>query len=51
MKGFCSECCIICSMNDVDKRIVDPVPDKDDKFDRALRPNYLDDMVGQERIK
>jgi len=38
-------------MNDVDKRIVDPVPNKNDKFDRALRPKYLDDMIGQDRIK
>lgn len=38
-------------MNDIDKRIVDPVPNKEDKFDRALRPRYLDDLIGQDRIK
>ena len=32
-------------------RIIDGKPRPEDQFDRALRPSYLDELIGQEQIK
>ena len=38
-------------MSEKNNRVVSPTPAPEDKFDRALRPKFLDDLIGQERIK
>jgi hypothetical protein len=38
-------------MDDKQSRLVNPKPQKDDKIDLALRPKFLIDLIGQERIK
>jgi len=38
-------------MDDNPTRLVNPEPQKDDRFDLALRPRTLADLIGQERVK
>ena len=38
-------------MSDTEDRLVNPTPKPDDKVDRAMRPNSLTEMIGQEQIK
>src|SRR4030043_435380 len=38
-------------MDDKPIRLVNPEPQKDDRFDLALRPRTLADLIGQERVK
>jgi len=38
-------------MNDIHHRQVDPAIKKDDRHDKTLRPQKLDDFIGQENIK
>jgi Holliday junction DNA helicase RuvB len=38
-------------MDDKPVRLVNPEPQKDDRFDLALRPRTLSDLIGQERVK
>ncbi len=38
-------------MNDSPNRLVNPVPQPDDRLDTALRPRTLKDLIGQERVK
>jgi len=38
-------------MDDQHTRLVNPEPQKDDRFDLALRPRTLTDLIGQERVK
>jgi Holliday junction DNA helicase RuvB len=38
-------------MDDKQSRLVNPKPQQDDKIDYALRPKFLADLIGQERIK
>lgn len=39
------------AMNDTPERLVDPLPQIDDRLDTAMRPKYLSDLIGQERVK
>jgi holliday junction DNA helicase RuvB len=38
-------------MTDSASRLVTPQPQSDDRFDQALRPKNLPDLIGQERVK
>ncbi len=38
-------------MTDSASRLVTPQPQSDDRFDQALRPKNLTDLIGQERVK
>jgi len=38
-------------MNDTPERLIDPLPQIDDRLDTAMRPKYLSDLIGQERVK
>lgn len=38
-------------MTDKNDRIIDGEPKPEDQFDRALRPTYLSELIGQEQIK
>jgi holliday junction DNA helicase RuvB len=38
-------------MSDAPDRLVNPSPQPDDRLDQALRPRYLRDLIGQERVK
>ncbi|NMC12164.1 MAG: Holliday junction branch migration DNA helicase RuvB [Chloroflexi bacterium] len=38
-------------MNDNSERLVNPLPQMDDRLDTAMRPKYLSDLIGQDRIK
>ncbi len=38
-------------MDDKPTRLVNPEPQKDDRYDLALRPRTLADLIGQERVK
>jgi Holliday junction DNA helicase RuvB len=38
-------------MTDTPNRLLTPQPQPDDRFDQALRPKYLSDLIGQEVIK
>jgi Holliday junction DNA helicase RuvB len=38
-------------MNDKPPRLLNPIPQPDDRFDLALRPRTLADLIGQERVK
>ena len=38
-------------MNDSASRLVTPQPQSDDRFDQALRPKNLIDLIGQDRVK
>ncbi|MCK4725425.1 MAG: Holliday junction branch migration DNA helicase RuvB, partial [Anaerolineales bacterium] len=38
-------------MDDGEQRIVTPQPQGDDRFDQALRPKALADLIGQTRVK
>ena len=38
-------------MNESQNRLVNPEPQSDDRLDQALRPKYLTDLIGQDRVK
>ncbi|MDI6694444.1 MAG: Holliday junction branch migration DNA helicase RuvB [Anaerolineales bacterium] len=38
-------------MNDSRERLVNPLPQAEDRLDQALRPRLLADLIGQERVK
>ncbi len=38
-------------MSDTTDRLVNPTPQTDDRMDSAMRPKYLADLIGQERVK
>lgn len=38
-------------MSETPPRLVNPQPQSEDRFDQALRPRYLSDLIGQERVK
>lgn len=38
-------------MNDTPERLIDPLPQIDDRLDTAMRPKYLSDLIGQDRVK
>lgn len=38
-------------MNEAPNRLVNPEPQPDDRLDLALRPRYLHDLIGQDRVK
>jgi len=38
-------------MNDSRERLVNPLPQVEDRLDQALRPRLLADLIGQERVK
>jgi holliday junction DNA helicase RuvB len=38
-------------MSDAPDRLVNPTPQPDDRLDQALRPRFLRDLIGQERVK
>jgi holliday junction DNA helicase RuvB len=38
-------------MDESNQRIVNPVAQSDDRFDQALRPKRLQDLIGQDRVK
>lgn len=38
-------------MNDAPNRLVTPAPQPDDRFDQALRPRRLDNLIGQDRVR
>jgi len=38
-------------MSDIRPRLINPQPQSDDRLDLALRPKYLQDLIGQERVK
>lgn len=38
-------------MSDSPTRLVNPQPQSDDRLDLTLRPKYLRDLIGQERVK
>ena len=38
-------------MNESQNRLVNPEPQSDDRMDQALRPKYLTDLIGQDRVK
>ena len=42
---------IIFLMNDSPSRLVNPQPQSNDRLDQSLRPKYLQDLIGQERVK
>ncbi len=38
-------------MDDVNNRLVNPIPQPEDRLDQALRPKTLSDLIGQDRVK
>ncbi len=38
-------------MNDTTERLVNPTPQTDDRLDSAMRPKFLSDLIGQERVR
>jgi len=38
-------------MNDAPNRLINPLPQPDDRLDQAMRPKMLTDLIGQERVK
>jgi len=38
-------------MNDMSERLVNPMPQTDDRLDSAMRPKFLADLIGQERVR
>jgi len=38
-------------MNDAPNRLINPLPQPDDRLDQAMRPKMLADLIGQERVK
>src|SRR5574341_231313 len=38
-------------MSESNSRLVNPLPQPEDRLDAALRPKYLSDLIGQERVK
>ena len=38
-------------MDETPNRLVNPLPQSDDRLDQALRPRTLKDLIGQERVK
>lgn len=38
-------------MSDAPNRLINPKPQPDDRLDQALRPRYLKDLIGQDRVK
>ena len=38
-------------MSAPEDRLVNPAPKPDDRFDRTLRPQKLDELIGQQRVK
>jgi Holliday junction DNA helicase RuvB len=50
-RAFTNESIIIARMNDSRERLVNPLPQAEDRLDQALRPRLLADLIGQERVK
>jgi Holliday junction DNA helicase RuvB len=38
-------------MDELNKRLVNPIPQPEDRLDQALRPKTLSDLIGQDRVK
>ena len=38
-------------MNDAPNRLINPLPQPDDRLDLAMRPKMLSDLIGQDRVK
>jgi Holliday junction DNA helicase RuvB len=38
-------------MDDAPNRLINPKPQPEDRLDQALRPKYLKDLIGQDRVK